>query len=116
MDLIADDDDNIKVSGFAETPDGNPGPAEKSGEIKEGDYLLGCNETSFEDLGFYDSIDVIKAAGYPKEFLFEHPPVEPKPDLEGWFGKKGEKTIHSADAISSYMGLQSFIINPLWWT
>ncbi len=91
LDLIADDDDNIKVSGFAETPNGNPGPAEQSGEIVEGDYLLACNEVSFQDLGFYEAIDVIKASGYPKEFLFEHPPVEPAPDLEGWFGKKGEK-------------------------
>ena len=90
LDLIADDEDNIKVSGFAETPDGKPGPAEESGKIVDGDYLLACNETSFEDLGFYESIDVIKAASYPKEFLFEHPPVEPQPDLEGWLGKKGE--------------------------
>ena len=66
LDLIADDEDNIKVSGFAETPDGKPGPAEESGKILDGDYLLACNETSFEDLGFYESIDVIKAASYQR--------------------------------------------------
>ena len=115
MDLIADDDDNIKVSGFAETPDGNPGPAEKSGEIKEGDYLLGCNETSFEDLGFYDSIDVIKAAGYPKKNSCLNTHLWNQ-NLIWKAGLAKKKTIHFADAILSYMALQSFIINPLWWT
>ena len=91
LDLVADDDDNIMCSGFAETESGEPGPAEQTGKILAGDYLLACNDNSFERLKFYDAIDVIRGAPYPKTFLFERPPVEPTPDREGWAGKRGEQ-------------------------
>lgn len=93
LDLVADDDDNIVCAGFANSGSGEPGPAEKTGKIKSGDYLLGVNGTSFETLKFYDAIDVIRKAEYPKSFTFERPPVEPTPDKEAWLGKRGEQKL-----------------------